>query len=161
MEIAEIQGIDEEDLFGYIRALPNFWEQTKRIFEPGIELILQKIGDTEDILLGVFIFSHYRGQIVIFMEYQRDIRTAIFEIHGYQINQWGTFVESKSSENRLRRIIENSADGDFKAFSAIPEGGIFVCPNCRAQYSLRVLKITKDGKIECQNCGKFVEYPVD
>ena len=119
MEIAELRDIDEEDLHGYIRALPNFWEQVKRAFEPGIELILQKIGDTEDILFGVYIFSNYGGQIIIFLEYQRDIRTAIFEIHGYQANQWGKIDASKHQEQRLRRIIENSADGDFKAFSAI------------------------------------------
>jgi hypothetical protein len=161
LETAEILGIDEEDLHGFIRALPNLWEQTKRSFEPGIQLMLQKLGDTEDILFGVYIFSNMGRQLIIFMEYQRDIAAAIFEIHGFQPNVWGSNISNSYGEQRMRKIIEGSEGGDFKAFSAVPEGGIFICPNCGAQYSLRVLKISSDGRIECQNCGKFVSHSLD
>ncbi|MFW9974797.1 MAG: MJ0042-type zinc finger domain-containing protein [Candidatus Thorarchaeota archaeon] len=162
MESAEILGIDEEDLHGFMEVLPNIWEYEKPIFFPELKLTLSKFGETPELLFGVYIYSVGGCIIVAFLEYQREFTTAIFEIHGFCSDVWDRpRAEFQFGEKRLRDIIMKNAGKDYKAFSSIPPGGLFVCPNCRAQYTFRSMKVSADGKVECQNCGRLVGFRND
>jgi len=158
MEIAEILGIDEEDLHGFMRVFPNMWDHNKPIFWPEITLIINKIGETEDLLFGVYLYRTGGCVLTIFLEYQRELSTAIFEIQGFCIDSWEKQKGFQFGERRVKEIILSNAGKNYKLFSTIPPGGIFTCPNCRAQYTFRSLKVSPQGEVECQNCGRFVIF---
>lgn len=98
MEIAEILGIDEEDLHGFMRVFPNMWDYDKPIFWP------------EDLLFGIPI-----------REFLQKLTYSVLEAHVKK----GIYADSRK---------------------------LFICPKCGAQYLLRALQVTEDGKVTCQNC---------
>jgi hypothetical protein len=70
----------------------------------------------------------------------------------------GFFAHSayKKGETKLREILENLTYAELEEFAVVgqhlEDDTIFICPDCKAQYLLRVLRVTIDGKTECQNC---------
>ena len=158
MEIAEIIGIDEEDLHGFMRVFPNMWEHEKPLFSPEITLVVNKYGETEEFIFGVYIYTLGSCVLAMFLEYQREFATAIFEIHGFCFDSYGMKRDFQFGENRVKDIILRNAGKDYKLFSTIPLGGIFTCPKCRAQYTLRSLRVSPEGKVYCQNCGRLVKF---
>ncbi len=162
METAEILGIDEEDLHGFMAVLTNIWEHDKPIFFPELKLTLSKYGETPELLFGVYIYSVGACIIVAFLEYQRELSTAIFEIHGFCSDVYDRpRGEFQYGEKRLSDIIMKNAGKDYKAFSTIPPGGLFICPKCKAQYTFRSMKVSAEGQVECQNCGRLVNFSSD
>ena len=80
MEMAEIVGIEEEELLGFIRSFPYLWEKDRGSYAPDLKPLIQRLGDTDEILFGVYLYTTGQRQITIFMEYQ------IFALNGYIIN---------------------------------------------------------------------------
>jgi DNA-directed RNA polymerase subunit RPC12/RpoP len=157
METIEIFGISEEKLLGILSTLPSLWEENREFLEPSLELLFEKFGNKDDLLFAVQAFTGPSSIIVLLTEYLRDLETASFVIYAYNLPLGGV-TEAIRSERRLRDILEDYIEADFSAFSHLKGDEVFVCPKCSARYSLRTLRLTRDGRVECQNCGKIVEY---
>ncbi|MHA2146939.1 MAG: hypothetical protein ACXAB0_15950 [Candidatus Thorarchaeota archaeon] len=140
MRTAELVGIEEEELYAFIRALPNRWEQESGTFDPSMTLLLHLYK------MGYFLLT-------LFVEYYRNSGLAIIEVHVLLRGSPQPKIEQK-----IRNIILNVTEKDLERLAAIPRGGVFICPFCQAQYSLRVLKIEEDGRIKCQNCGRLIDF---
>jgi len=160
METIEIFEIKEERLLGFLGALPNLWNARKRSLEPPLKLLFDKFGSKDNLLFVVQAFTHDSGPVMIILltEYMRDLETARFIIHAYDMNAVRGITEALWSCRRLRDILEDLVEYDLSVFSHLKGDEIFVCPKCSAQYRLRAMRITKDGRVGCQNCGKIVEY---
>jgi predicted Zn finger-like uncharacterized protein len=160
METIEIFGIGEEKLMGILNTLPSLWKQRKETLNPSLELLFDKFGNKEDLLFAVQAYTHPASSIVIVLltEYLRDLETASFVIYAYNLNPFGGVSEATWSSRRLRDILEDCIEVDLSAFSHMKGDEIFVCPKCSARYRLRAMRITRDGRVECQNCGRIVEY---
>lgn len=155
VQMAELIGIDEEDLRGFLISIPNLWNERTRFLEPWIELLASNFVDCEHILASTHVFITHTGFAVLFTEYLRDIGAATFKIHAYWPS-FNSFSVYENLERRLMDMIMEYEDKDMSSFREIANFRIFVCPNCHAQYSFRVLLMRDDGLIQCQNCGKFV-----
>jgi hypothetical protein len=140
LRTAELVGIEEEELYAFIRALPNRWEQESGTFDPSMTLLLHLYK------MGYFLLT-------LFVEYYRNSGLAIIEVHVLLRGSPQPKIEQK-----IRNIILNVTEKDLERLAAIPRGGVFICPFCQAQYSLRVLKIEEDGRIKCQNCGRLIDF---
>ena len=153
--MAELIGIDEVELRGFLSSLPNLWNDRVGIFQPGIQLLLSNYVDGEHILTSTHIFGCRTGFAVLFTEYLREVEAATFRIHIYQ--PWFAGLASDVIfEKRFADMIMEYSEGDMSSFRENANLRIFVCPNCHAQYSFRVLLMREDGLIQCQNCAKFV-----
>jgi hypothetical protein len=62
------------------------------MFEPSLDSVLKRLGETEDLLLGVYIYTG-PGLLTILFDYRRDIPSAIFEIHG--LNLYGANLATR------------------------------------------------------------------
>jgi predicted Zn finger-like uncharacterized protein len=160
METIEIFGIEEERLLGILSTLPNLWKERKDSLGSSLELLFDKFGNKDDLLFAVQAFTHPGSttMIVLLTEYLRDLQTAAFIIYAYDFNVVGGVRNATWSGRRLRDILEDCIEVDLSAFSRLRGDEIFVCPKCSAQYRLRAMRITRDGRVECQNCGRIVEY---
>lgn len=160
METIEIFGIEEDRLLGILNTLPSLWNSRKEFLEPSLELLFDKYGNKDNLLFAVQVFVHPQSSVMITVltEYLRDIETASFVIYAYNLNVVSGVNESLWSARRLRDILEELIDVDLSQFSHLKGDEIFVCPKCAARYRLRAMRITRDGRVECQNCGKIVEY---
>jgi len=153
--MAELIGIDETEFRGFIKSIPNLWNDSKKMFTPGIDLLLNNFVDSEHFLSSTHVFTIGTGFIVLLTEYLKEIGAATFKIHVYQ--PWfGSFSVDETFEIRFMNMIMKFSDKDMASFRELVTMKIFVCPICHAQYSFRVLVIGDDGLIQCQNCGKFV-----
>ncbi|MGY5864432.1 MAG: hypothetical protein RTV41_07490 [Candidatus Thorarchaeota archaeon] len=91
--------------------------------------------------------------LALLVEYNRKSGLAIIEV-----NVLHGGIPQPKIEQKIRDIFIRVTEKNLERLLAVPKSGIFVCPVCDAQYSLRVLKATEDGKIECQNCGRFIDF---
>jgi DNA-directed RNA polymerase subunit RPC12/RpoP len=157
METIEIFEISEEKLMGILNTLPSLWKERKEFLEPSLKLLFEKFGNKDDLLFAVQAFTGPSSIIALLTEYLRDLETASFVIYAYDLSGGGV-TEAIRSETRLRDILEDYIEVDFSAFSHLKGDEIFVCPKCSARYRLRTLRLTRDGRVECQNCGRIVEY---
>ncbi|MFW9957509.1 MAG: hypothetical protein ACFFCT_05525 [Candidatus Odinarchaeota archaeon] len=160
LETIDIFGIEEEKLLDLLAALPNLWNNRKGVFESSLELLFSKFSDKDNLLFAVHTFSlgSSREIAILLTEYLRNLGAASFIIYAYEMRGVSGATESRYSTRRLRDILEDCIDVDFEALSNLRGGDIFVCPKCSAQYRLRTLRFTRDGFVECQNCGQLVEY---
>lgn len=157
METIEIFGISEARLLGILNILPSLWKERKEFLEPTLELLFEKFGNKDDLLFAIQAFTGHSSIIVLLTEYLRDLETASFVIYAYNLPLGGV-TEAIWSERRLRDILEDYIEGDFSAFSHLKGDEMFVCPKCSARYRLKTLRLTRYGRVECQNCGRIVEY---
>jgi predicted RNA-binding Zn-ribbon protein involved in translation (DUF1610 family) len=72
----------------------------------------------------------------------------------------------KKGEVKLREMLEGLTYEELEKFAIVgqhlDDDTIFICPNCKAQYAMRVLQVSKDGRTECQNCkGLFDPTELD
>ncbi|MFW9910206.1 MAG: hypothetical protein ACFFEF_16740 [Candidatus Thorarchaeota archaeon] len=155
MKMAQLIGIDETELRGFLKSMPDIWHDRKGFLERGIDLLLSDFVDCGHILSSTHIFNITTGFLVLLIEYLRDVGAATFKIYAYQ--PWFTgLCSDEIMERRFMDMIMEYEDKDMSSFREIAYLRIFVCPNCHAQYSFRVLVMRDDGMIQCQNCGKFV-----
>jgi Zn ribbon nucleic-acid-binding protein len=155
MQSAEIIGLNEIELRGFLNSLPELWNARKRFFQSGISPILSNYVVTDKILASTHIFSSSNSLFVLFTEFLKEIGAATFKIHAYMsglgfpsLNEW--------AEIRFREIIVEFSERDMSSFREAAFLAVFTCPICGALYSFRSLKKTEDGLFECQNCGKLV-----
>ncbi|MFW9974882.1 MAG: hypothetical protein ACFFDQ_06440, partial [Candidatus Thorarchaeota archaeon] len=63
----------------------------------------------------------------------------------------------KKGETKIKEALEGITFEELETYTkqGVYQGSdeIFQCSYCNAQYRLRVLRVTEDGKVECQNCG--------
>jgi DNA-directed RNA polymerase subunit RPC12/RpoP len=158
METIEIFGIGEEKLLGILKLLPSLWKEKRGFLDPSLELLFDKIGEKDNLLFAVHAFVNPGSStvVVLLTEYLRDLETASFVIYAYNLMSGAS--ENIWSGRRLRDILEDCIEIDFSAFSQLKGDEIFVCPRCSARYRLRTMRLTRDGRVECQNCGRIVEY---
>ncbi len=160
METATIKEIDKDRLYALIKAFPDLWNKDKPLLDPGLIPLLDKYGETDELFFGVYLFAVVRGLLTVFVEYQRTQSTATFEIHGYIITGNGIEGRHQYAEQKLRDIILGHAGEAFTKLTAISKDRIFECPSCKAKYSLMTMKMSSDGRIECQNCGRLVDFKI-
>jgi RNase P subunit RPR2 len=155
VQIAELIGIDETELRGFLDSIPNLWNAKTRLLKRGIDLLLSNSVDCEHILASTHIFNIATGCIVLLTEYLKDVGAATFKIYAYQ--PWlASFSTNETVERRFMNMIMEYSDKDMASFREFANLRVFICPICHAQYSFRVLLIRDDGLVQCQNCGKFV-----
>jgi hypothetical protein len=155
LQSGELIGIDETELRGFLKSIPEIWFAKRRFLERGIDLLLSNFIDCEHKLTSTHIYNCNTGFLLLFTEFLKDIRAATFKVHAY-IPWLASFTSDEVFETRFMKIILEYSDKDMSAFRELATLRIFICPMCHAQYSLRVLQTKDDGSIQCQNCGKFV-----
>jgi hypothetical protein len=158
MEMAQLLEIEETNLYALIRALPSLWDFNNP--EPGIKLnaLVEKIGEAETLLFGAFVYTVGSFQATILMEYYRDERKAVFEVHSFGFTHAAKIVTNEFAEKRLREIISESQSEIFSAFLAFPPGAKVQCQKCDAKYTFSATMVSQDGSILCPNCGQEIEY---
>ena len=166
MEIIALHDIDEDEAKGILNFFPEIWKKNSGFFDTGLTSIFSNFGESEDLLFGVHIFTHGNGAIlfIILTEYMRDSRIATFNINARHITGWFSPSSHKKGEVKLRDMLENLTYEQLQEFATVgqhlEDDSIFLCPNCGAQYLLRVLRVSVDGRTECQNCQALFD-PVE
>lgn len=166
METIALHEISESEMRALLQYLPELWKKNSSFFDIGIKPIFDSFGETENLVFGVHIFSHGNGSIlyIILTEYLKDTCVASFNINGRHITGWFSPSVNKKGETKLRELLENLTYDELEEFAAVGQNledeSIFICPNCKAQYLLRVLRVTEEGRTECQNC-KHLFDPVE
>jgi hypothetical protein len=153
--MAELIGINETELRGFLYSVPNLWNARKRFFQHGIDLVLSNFIDCEHTLTSTHIFNITNGCLVLITEYLKDVGAATFKIYAYT-TLFAGFSTDEPIERRVMNMIMEYSDKDMASFREFANHRFFVCPICHAQYSFRVLLVRDDGLLQCQNCGKFV-----
>ncbi|MBN2230984.1 MAG: hypothetical protein JW779_15470 [Candidatus Thorarchaeota archaeon] len=155
VERVEIFGIEEKELEGFLHALSNLYNSKTKFYESGINLLLSNELDSKQVLFITHLYTISTGIILLFVEYLKDLNTASFKIHAFR-----PFLASQTTyefaEKKLKETLEYFKDKDMKPFALEAIIDVFICPNCNARYSSRILRMRDDGYIECQNCGKYV-----
>ncbi len=158
MESIALHDLDENELKGILNFFPEIWKKNSGFFDTGLSPVFSHFGETEDLLFGVHIFTHGKGAIlfIILTEYIRESRVATFNINARHITGWFSPSSNKKGEVKLRAMLENLTYEQLEEFATVgqhfEDDRIFICPNCNAQYALRVLRVSIDGRTECQNC---------
>jgi transcription initiation factor IIE alpha subunit len=158
MEIIVLHDISEEQLKGILNFMPEIWKKNSGFFDTGLTPIFKNFGESDDLLFGVHIFSHGNGAVlfIILTEYMRDSRMATFNINSRHITGWFGVSSHKKGEIKLREILEDLTYDELDEFATVgqhlEDDSIFICPNCKAQYHMKVLRVSVDGRTECQNC---------
>jgi predicted RNA-binding Zn-ribbon protein involved in translation (DUF1610 family) len=166
METIALHDISESEMRALLQYLPELWKKNSGFFDTGIKQIFSNFGETENTEFGVHIFSHRNGSllIIILSEYLRDTSVASFNINGRYITGWFSPSANIKGEMKLREILENLTYGELEEYAVagqhLEDDSVFICPDCGAQYLLRVLRVTIDGRTECQNC-KHLFDPVE
>lgn len=166
METLELYDIDENHLRGLLHEIPAIWKRNSGFLDTGLTLVFYNFGEMDNLIFGVHVFSNANGAriFVILTEYLKDARIASFNINVRNATGWFAPSVHKSSELKFREMLEKLTYEDLDLFSVETQfqesDEIFVCPNCSAQYLLKVLRITRDGRIECQNCQRLFD-PVE
>jgi hypothetical protein len=161
MEALELYDIDEDEIKGLLHHIPEVWKKNSSFFDTGLTLVFKSFGEHDNLLFGVHIFSHGNGAVmfIILTEYFRDSRIAVFNINARHITGWFSPSDHNKGEIKLRQILEGLTYEELEHYSIvgkhIDDDQIFICPNCRAQYMMRVLRVSDDGRIECQNCRRL------
>ena len=94
-------------------------------------------------------------------EYIKDDRIASGSMNGRNTTGWFAPSTHKSSELKFREMLEKLTYEELDNFSVENKyqesDEIFVCPSCSAQYLMRALRVTRDGRVRCQNCLSRVD----
>ncbi len=159
MEAIALHDIEETELRSLLYNFPEIWKKNSGFFDSGLTQVYGNFGETENLVFGVHIFTHGNGAVlfIILIEYLRDSRVASFNINARSIT--GLFSPSihKKGEIKIREILEKLTYEDLEKFAIVgqhlEDDSIFICPRCKAQYLMRVLRVATDGKTECQNCN--------
>jgi predicted RNA-binding Zn-ribbon protein involved in translation (DUF1610 family) len=166
METLELYDIDEEQLRGLLHEIPAIWKKNSGFFDTGLKPVFKNFGELDNLIFGVHLFSHANGAriFIILTEYLRDARIASFNINVRNTTGWLAPTVHKSGELKFREMLEKLTYEELDLFSVENQyqesDEIFICPSCGAQYLMRVLRITSDGRIECQNCNALFD-PVE
>lgn len=160
METVEFHDIEEDTLRSLLHEIPVIWKENSGFFDDGLKLVFKNIGNLDNLLFGVHIFTHKNGtkMFIILTEYFRDTQIATFNINARTNVGWLAPSYYTIGEEKFRTILENLTTEDLEMLSIKnlrhESDDIFVCPNCNAQYLMRVLQITEDVRIVCQNCNQ-------
>ncbi|MFW9974799.1 MAG: hypothetical protein ACFFDQ_06020 [Candidatus Thorarchaeota archaeon] len=157
LETATIKGIDKDSLVALLDSLPKLWNKDKSILNVELTSLLHKYGETNELFFAVRHFKTGTGLLIVFVEFQRQLGAAVFEIHGYTLSN-RMFGRDQSAEQKMRDIFLGYAGEPFSTLSTISADRMFECPNCKAKYILRTMRISSDGRIECQNCSRLVDF---
>ena len=157
--MAEIPDIDEAELFAFIHAFPTIWDRDNPY--PGVRMnsLIEKIAENDTLVFGVFAYAIGTSQATLLLEYYRNERKAVFEIHVFGYDHRAEIVTKDFSEQRLKDIILGMRRKDFLAFLAFPPGAVVHCPHCKARYEFSAKMVSEDGSIVCQNCGREIPLP--
>lgn len=161
METATIKDIDKDSLVAFLDSFPELWNKDKSILEAGLTSLLHKYGETDELFFSVSHFTMGNGLLIVFVEFQRQLGTADFEIHGYMVSTEGIRGRHQFAEQKMRDIILGYDGEPFSTLSTISDDRMFECPSCKAKYVLRTMRISSDGRIECQNCGRLVYFELE
>ncbi|MFW9957510.1 MAG: hypothetical protein ACFFCT_05530 [Candidatus Odinarchaeota archaeon] len=161
VETAVVFDVDEYTLLDFLENITTTWKKQKGLFESGLINLLEKIGRKDDLLFAIHIFAcgrQYPVIITLLTEYQRNLRSATVSIHANY-----SAVQIRGASTTALREFENRIKRFFDRFEDVNEDGTitfeedFECPFCKARYSTKIL-VYEDGKVQCQNCAKLVEY---
>ena len=158
METIALHDIDEDEMRSLLKYFPEIWKKNSGFFDTGLTPIFSNFGESEDLLFGVHIFTYGNGAVlfIVLTEYIRESRVATFNINARHITGFFSPSSHKKGEVKLREILENLTYDELEEFAIVGQNleddSIFICPNCGAQYLLRVLRVSVDGRTECQNC---------
>ena len=160
MELIELYDIDEAEYRSLLHEIPTIWKKNSSFFDTGLNPWFSNIGELDNLIIGVHIFSHGNGaqMFIILTEYLRDARIATFNINARTTTGWLGPTSYGKGEIKFREMLEKLTYDEIEKFSIENQyqesDEIFICPNCKAQYFMRVLQITEDGRMVCQNCNK-------
>jgi len=160
LELLELYDIDEPELRSLLHEIPTIWRKNNSIFDSGLTPFFSNIGELETLIIGVHIFTHGNGAhlFIILTEYLKDARIATFNINAKSTTGWFGPTSYKKGEIKFREMLENLTYEEIETFSIENQyqesDEIFICPNCSAQYFMRILQVTKNGRVVCQNCNR-------
>ena len=163
MKTLELYDIDEDELRGLLSEIPTIWKNNSGFFDSGLTPVFRNIGELDNLVFGVHIFSHGNRAMlfIILSEYMRDVRIATFNITAKNMMGWFGYTSNNKGELKFKEMLEKLTYEELERFAVEHQyqesGEIFVCPNCSAQYRLRVLRVTEDNKIVCQNCNRLFD----
>jgi len=161
METATIKDIDKDRLLVLLDSFPKLWNKNKSILDAKLTSLLHKSGETDELFFAVSHFTMGNGLLIVFVDFQRKLGTAVFEVHGYILSVEGIRGRNQFAEQKMRDIILGHAGEPFSTLSTIAEDEMFECPDCKAKYALKTMRISSDGRIECQNCGRLVHFELE
>ena len=157
-ETIQLHEIDENELRVLLANLHKIHDNRKSFFAAGLTPVFQNFGELEELIFGVHIFSQGHGSIIfiILSEYLKDTRIATINITGTYVSGMFSPSANKKGEIQIRELLENLTHEELEEYVVQymyhKSGEIFICPNCSAQYMMRVLRVSKTEQVECQNC---------
>ena len=156
----ELYDIDENQYIALLKEIPNLWEKNTSFFQSSLKPVFQRFNDFETLVIGVHIFKYGNSStiFVILTEYIRDAKLAVFNISATTITGVFSPTDYKSGEIKFAKMLEEISYEDLEQITQQDDHiEIFVCPVCNAQFVKRVLRVTADGKVECQNCLALID----
>ena len=159
-ETIELHDIDEMQFKAIMQKLHIFYGQRKSWYQSGVTPVFQKFGETDELLYGVHVFvgSDNRTIYLVLSEYYRGSQMAMININSSHYTGIFGRTENRNGEIMLREALEavtyEELDSYVNEIIIQEQDVIFNCPNCRAQYKMRALRISDDGRVECANCAK-------
>ncbi len=158
-ETLELFDLEENEFKAILNNLESIYSTKKSWYDTGLQLIFKNFGDLDELMFGVHVFSQGQGLSIsiILSEYDRDTKCSTFNISSIYLSGLSAYSTFKKGETKIKEALQGLTFEELDAYTkqGVYEGSdeIFQCPHCNAQYRLRVLRVTEDGKVECQNCG--------
>ncbi len=158
-ETVELFDLEENEFKTILNNLGSIYSTKKNWYEAGLDPIFKNFGELDELMFGVHLFSQGQGISIsiILSEYNRDTKCSIFNISSIYMSGLSAYSTFKKGEIKIKEALQGLTFEELEAYTrqGVYEGSneIFQCPHCNAQYRLRVLRVTEDGKVECQNCG--------
>lgn len=160
MQELELYDIDESQYTALLNEIPNLWEKNTSFYQSSLKPVFKSFNDFETLVFGVHIFKYGNSStiFVILTEYIRDAKLAVFNITATTITGVFSPTDYKSGEIKFTKMLEEITYKDLEQITQQHDTNeVFVCPVCKAQYAKRILRVTVDGKVECQNCLALVD----
>jgi hypothetical protein len=156
----ELYDIDESQYIALLNEIPNLWEKNTSFYQSSLKPVFKSFNDFETLVFGVHIFKYGSSStiLVVLSEYIRDAKLAVFNFTATTITGVFSPTDYKSGEIKFAKMLEEITYEDLERITQQHDTNeVFVCPVCKAQYAKRVLRVTPDGKVECQNCLALVD----
>lgn len=163
MQELELHDIDENEYRALFHEIPNLWKKNSGFFDMGLGEIFGTFGESNNLVFGVHIYirGNYSQLFIVLTEYLRETRTATFRINVVPITRVAFEQSREAAEVRFRQILEKLTYEELETFAIFNQyqgsDEVFVCPKCKARYMMRTLKVSEDGKVQCQNCLALID----
>ncbi|TFF95641.1 hypothetical protein EU546_02930 [Candidatus Thorarchaeota archaeon] len=150
--------LDIDVLRNALDRLGGLYEMKKGILTQGIKPAFSKVGKSKDYELGLYVYYiRQTGVLIVLFERDPSSGRVVVQVSAREVGAW-TWSQMRDAP-KVEETAMAALDEDVQAKRHLPtDGGTFSCPSCHAVYTCSNLRLSDDGRVQCQNCGRWVDW---